>query len=79
MADSNQGKESNMSKNELILKVGQTITTAIMTQAEQAGLPVAALAELWPKRTLNKRAITIIETAIKKAAKKGQAEKKESK
>ena len=42
------------------IEVGQTVTAAMIDAAQGAGYPDAALAELWPRRTLNKQALAAI-------------------
>lgn len=47
------------------LSIGQTVTAEMIEAASGIGLPAAALAELWERRTINKQAIAAIEDAIK--------------
>lgn len=43
---------------------GQTVTQSMIEAATAAGIPEQALAELWPRRTLNKQAMKNIEAAL---------------
>jgi len=59
------------------IKTGQTVTYDLFRAAENAGLPPDAMAELWPRRTLNKDAMTAIETALAEVTETEQEETKE--
>tara|TARA_R110000824_G_scaffold752_5_gene4722 strand:+ start:1145 stop:1381 length:237 start_codon:yes stop_codon:yes gene_type:complete len=48
----------------LAIVTGQTVTPGMIEAATAAGLPEQALAELWPRRTLNKQAMKNIEAAL---------------
>ena len=79
MADSMQHKEGDMMKNVLkSLAIGQTVTQTIIDQADKAGLPDAAMAQIWKGHTINRATWQIINDAVanQKPAPK-PAEKKE--
>ena len=56
--------------------IGHTVTHALL-EAIGTGLPEAALNELWPRRTINKRALAAIEAALENANTKTAGKKKE--
>ena len=66
-----------MKKNELDWIVpGQTVTESRLAEAEKAGLPAGALAELWKGRTLNRAAVDKIKS-VKVEETKPEPQKKD--
>ena len=55
--------------------IGHTVTDALILTIG-TGLPEAALNELWPGRTINKKAMATIEAALKEVNKKTEPETK---
>jgi len=46
------------------LAVGQTVTQTIIDQSEKAGLPEAAMAQIWKGHTINRAEYKIINDAV---------------
>ena len=52
-----------MNLEKLGITKGHTVTAALISAATDAGLPEAAINELWLRRTLNKQAMAAINAA----------------
>ena len=65
MGRGNQHKKGDSMSNSKLdwIVAGQTVTDSRIAEAAKAGLPEAALAELWKGRTLNKAAVEKINQA----------------
>jgi len=65
MAGGMQYTKGDIMKNILArLAVGQTVTQTIVDQAEKAGLPKAAMAQIWKGHTINRAEWNIINDAV---------------
>jgi len=58
------------------IRAGQTVTESRIAEAEKAGLPVEAMAELWKGRTLNRAAVEKI-NSVKVEVKQPEPKKKD--
>lgn len=67
-----------MNLKDIGIVLGTTVTPSLIEKAKAAGLPDAALIELWPKRTINKKALAAIVAAVEAETPTAEAEEKES-